>query len=92
MKTKFLTNLDYFPAIMPLENSIGIELQEGMPILRASITIQNRINELLAKQQDNALSNDEEQELDCYEEIDDYLSLVNRTMRNMALTETQQLA
>jgi uncharacterized protein YnzC (UPF0291/DUF896 family) len=92
MKTKFLTNLENFPVSMPLENSIGIEIQEGMPILRASIAIQNRINELLTKQQDLALSNEEEQELDCYEEIDDYLSLVNRTMRNMALTETQQSA
>jgi uncharacterized protein YnzC (UPF0291/DUF896 family) len=92
MKTKFLTNLEHFPVSMPLENSIGIELQEGMPILRASVAIQNRINELLTKQQDHALSNEEEHELDCYEEIDDYLSLVNRTMRNIALTETQQSA
>ncbi|MBD2451344.1 hypothetical protein H6G76_30305 [Nostoc sp. FACHB-152] len=30
-----------------------------------------------------------EQELDCYEEIDDYLSFVNRTMRNLSLASTQ---
>jgi uncharacterized protein YnzC (UPF0291/DUF896 family) len=84
MKTKFLTKLGDFPLSVPLESSIGIEIQEGVPILRASSAIQNRIDELLAKQQHGSLSHEEEQEFDCYEEIDDYLSLVNRTMRNMA--------
>jgi hypothetical protein len=92
METKFLTKLSHFPMGLPLEGSIGIELAEGQPILRASVTIQNRINELLSMQQNGALSIAEEQELDCYEEIDDYLSLVNRTMRNIALAETQQSA
>jgi uncharacterized protein YnzC (UPF0291/DUF896 family) len=90
MKTKFLTKLSDFPLNMPLESSIGIEIQEGVPILRASTAVQNRINELLDKQQYGSLSKEEEQEFDCYEEIDDYLSLVNRTMRNMAFNETQQ--
>lgn len=92
METKFLKKLSHFPVGIALESSIGIELAEGMPILRASGTIQNRINELLSKQQNGSLSIAEEQELDCYEEIDDYLSLVNRTMRNVALAETQQSA
>jgi hypothetical protein len=93
METKFLKKLSHFPAGIALESSIlfqrhfviGIELAEGMPILRASGTIQDRIDKLLSKQQNGSLSIAEEQELDCYEEIDDYLSLVNRTMRNVAL-------
>jgi hypothetical protein len=75
-----------------LEGSIGIELVEGIPILKASTAIQNRISELLTKQQDNFLDAEEEQELDGYEEIDDYLSFVNRTVRNLALADVQQLA
>jgi hypothetical protein len=33
----------------------------------------------------------EEQELDCYEEIDDYLSSLNRTLRNLVLAHTEQV-
>lgn len=56
-----------------------------MPIFRASSTVQNRIETLLAKQKDSALTSEEENELDKYEELDDYLSLVNRTVRNVLL-------
>jgi hypothetical protein len=75
-----------------LEGSIGIELVEGIPIFKASTVIQGRISELLTKQQDSFFTADEEQELDGYEEIDDYLSFVNRTVRNISLTDVQQLA
>jgi hypothetical protein len=75
-----------------LEGSICIELVEGIPIFKASTVIQDRISELLTKQQDSFLNADEEQELDGYEEIDDYLSFVNRTVRNIALTDVQRLA
>jgi uncharacterized protein YnzC (UPF0291/DUF896 family) len=92
MTIENLVKLGRLPTNVPLDGSVGIEIEEGILILKASITIQNRINELLAKQQDNALSTEEEQELDCYEEIDDYLSLVNRTMRNMTLTGTPQIS
>jgi uncharacterized protein YnzC (UPF0291/DUF896 family) len=58
-------------------------LEEGVPIFRASEAVQARIETLLAKQKDSPLSIEEEQELDSYEEIDDYLSFVNRTIRNV---------
>jgi hypothetical protein len=83
-----LAKLGRLPANMPLDGSVDIEIEQGVLILRASITIQNRISELMTKQQNSNLSLEEEQELDCYEEIDDYLSLVNRTMRNIAVAET----
>jgi hypothetical protein len=87
-----MNKLENLSPNISLEGSIGIELVEGIPILKASMAIQDRISELLTKQQDSFLNADEEQELDGYEEIDDYLSFVNRTVRNLALTDVQQLA
>ncbi len=79
--------LKSLPASLPTEGAVRIELSEGIPIFRASSAVQNRIEELLEKQQDASLSAEEEQELDSYEEIDDYLSFVNRTIRNLSLTQ-----
>jgi hypothetical protein len=45
---------------------------------------------LLDKQQTSPLSPEEERELDGYQEIDDYLSFVNRTIRNLFLAQNQQ--
>lgn len=42
---------------------------------------------LLEKQEEDGLSVEENQELDCYAEIDDYLSFVNRTVRNLYITQ-----
>jgi hypothetical protein len=58
-------------------------------MFRASTTVKNRIEELLDKQQNFPLNPDEEQELNLYEEIDDYLSFVNRTVRNLFLGQIQ---
>ncbi|MGB3266456.1 MAG: hypothetical protein WBA89_21150 [Microcoleus sp.] len=41
------------------------------------------------KQQTLPLNHEEEQELNLYEEIDDYLSFVNRTVRNLFLGQIQ---
>lgn len=74
---------------LPLEGAVRIELVENIPIFRASTTLTNRIEELLEKQQTSPLNSEEEQELNLYEEIDDYLSFVNRTVRNLFLNQTQ---
>jgi hypothetical protein len=87
MLAKVLTKLGDVPQGVNLENSIGIELVEEVPVLRASVVIQRRIEELLEKQQFDRLSEQEKQEIDFYAELDDYLSLVNRTMRNIAWAE-----
>ena len=73
----------------PIEGAVRIEIAEGFPIFRASSTVQNRIEELLEKQQSFSLTTEEEGELNLYEEIDDYLSFVNRTIRNLFLAQTQ---
>lgn len=81
--------LQNLPNTLPIEGAVSIELAEGMPIFRASSTVQNRIDELLIKQQSLALTAEEERELDLYEEIDDYLSFINRTIRHLFLTQNQ---
>jgi uncharacterized protein YnzC (UPF0291/DUF896 family) len=87
MKIPSLQRLRSLPVNLPLKGAVRIELEEGIPIFRASSAVLARIDRLLTKQQDAVLTSEEEQELDSYEEIDDYLSFVNRTVRNISLTE-----
>jgi len=82
-----LPKLINLPQTLPVEGAVSIELEEGVPIFRASSIIQNRIETLLQKQKISLLNPDEEQELDSYEEIDDYLSFVNRIVRNLFAEE-----
>lgn len=73
-----------------MDGAVCIELEEGVPIFRVSNKVQARIEELLSQQIGKSLSAAEEEELDSYEEIDDYLSFVNRTIRNLAIQSEQQ--
>ena len=73
-----------------MDGAVRIELEEGIPIFRVSNNVQTRIEELLFKQKETPLNQDEEHELDSYEEIDDYLSFVNRTVRNLFILQSQQ--
>ena len=66
------------PTTLPVEGAVRIEIEEGVPIFRASSTVQSRIEALLSKQGSAKLTAEEEKELDSYEEIDDYLSFLNR--------------
>ena len=67
----------------PTDGTLNIELIEGIPIIRASSKVQKRIEDLIAKQKKCELSQKENVELDKYEEIDGYLSLLNRINRNL---------
>ena len=62
---------------------------EGVPIFRATSIVQTRIEALIAEKQDRALSPAEEEELDCYEEVDDYLSFVNRMVQDTLLSQRE---
>jgi hypothetical protein len=84
-----LPKLENLRDILPIEGAVRIELVEGIPIFKASTAVKNRIQELLDKQQTLPLNPEEEQELNLYEEIDDYLSFVNRTVRNIFLGQMQ---
>lgn len=80
-------NLNCLSENLPLDNAVRIELVEGIPIFRASSQVQKRIETLIYKQKDSILSVEEEKELDRYEELDDYLSFVNRIVRNNLLNK-----
>lgn len=82
-----LPRLRTLPATLPLEGAVRIELLEGIPILKASDSVRSRIEELLLKQRRTKLSAEEEKELDRYEEVDDYLSFINRLFRNVVQAE-----
>ena len=62
------------PQYLPLDGAIAIALQDNVMIFRASSNIQQLIESLLDKRQETQLTATEEQELDDYEAIDDYLT------------------
>lgn len=67
---------------MPLDGAVQLERVDGVVIFLASRQVQERIDALLDKQQSQYLTATEQEELDCYGRIDDYLSFVNRVVRN----------
>ena len=79
-----IPSLDKLPKTMPQDGSISMVLQNGIPIFRASQSVIDRISELLDKQKNGILSKDEEADLDQYELVDDYLSHINRLVRNLS--------
>ncbi|NJL01264.1 MAG: hypothetical protein HC910_12165 [Spirulinaceae cyanobacterium SM2_1_0] len=87
-----LPKLAALPMTLPLEGAVRLELVEGVPVLRASAQVQARIEELLDRQREMALTASEVRELDAYGEIDDYLSLINRLVRNLMLDSRQSRA
>ncbi len=72
------------PVSLPRESAVEIEIEEGILIFRVSKIAQERIEQLLNSQKEAELTDLEETELDRYEEIDDYLSFLNRLTRNLA--------
>jgi hypothetical protein len=90
MNSYVLPTLQNLPSTLPIEGAVRIELADGIPIFKASSTVQARIEELLNKQHIESLTPEENQELDRYEEIDDYLSFVNRTIRNLYLNQPEE--
>ncbi len=90
MTTNLPIKLEHLPNSLPLDGAVRIELVEGIPIFRASMTVIERIETLIARGKESSLTADEENELDGYEELDDYLSLVNRIIRNLSLSQNQE--
>lgn len=87
MTTQFptISRLQRLPESMPPEGSVNIVLEDGVPIFRASTTVLERINALLASARDKGLTAAEDAELESYAAIDDYLSFVNRAIRDVIL-------
>ena len=87
MNTSTIVPITALPKNLPLDGAIAITLQDGVMIFRASQNIQQRIENLLDKREEAPLTETEEQELDDFAAIDDYLSFVNRMIRNNFLLE-----
>lgn len=83
MTTSSITPIITLPKNLPVDSAIAITLQDGVMMFCASQNIQQRIENLLDKREETPLTETEEQELDNFEAIDDYLSFVNRMIRNM---------
>lgn len=74
---------------LPIDAAVRIELVEGVPIFRAPPHVRDRIEDLLEQQQTTTLNADESRELAQYEELDEFLGLVNRLVRNETLSTDQ---
>jgi pantothenate kinase len=87
MATQFnqpVPTLSDLPASLAREGAIDIEFEQGVLVFRISKDAQGRIEELVQKQASSNLTFSESDELDQYEKIDDYLSYLNRLIRNLA--------
>lgn len=82
--TQMIPTLSGLPRGVQHDGAITIELDGGVPVFRASRATQESVEALLEKQAGSGLSPDEEQEMRQYEELDDYLSYLNRLTRNLA--------
>lgn len=82
--------INALPATMLPESAIRIELDEGALIFKASEQMNERIEDLLSKEKKGSIDPEERHELDQFEEIDDYLSFVNRLTRNLVLQKKEE--
>ena len=85
MTTNLLLNLHRLPNSLSIEGSIGIELVKELLVFRISTKIQERIETLIAQKTESALTSEEETELDQYQQLVDYLNLVNETIKKAFL-------
>ena len=84
-----LLNLHRLPNSLPSEGSIRIELVKGILVFRISTKIQERIETLIDQKTASALTSEEATELEQYQELVNYLNLVNETMRKAFLYPLQ---
>jgi hypothetical protein len=82
--------LNGLPNGLPPNDAVEIEVEEGVLIFRVSKNAQERIKNLLDKNKQNNLTDSEKTELDRFEEIDDYLSFLNRLTRNLAENNSEE--
>jgi Trm5-related predicted tRNA methylase len=87
-----IPKLNRLPETLLRDGAVHLELEQGVIIFRASDAVQARIAALLEKQRARTLSEAEERELSDYEEVDDYLSHVNRLIRNLSQSSEENLA
>jgi hypothetical protein len=79
-----IRSLDELPPALRREGSISLEVEQGVVVLRASKAVQRRLESLVRRSQTGKLTQGEKTELEQFEQMDDYLSLLNRLSRNLA--------
>lgn len=84
--------INSLPKAFLSDNAVQLEFEQGILIFRASKKIQERIAELLEKEKSSTLTPEEIEEFNAYGEIDDYLSHVNRLIRNSAINSEVNIA
>lgn len=65
---------------MPSEGSLHIELVKELLVFRISTKIQERIETLIVQKTESSLTSEEAVELEQYQQLVNYLNLVNETM------------
>jgi hypothetical protein len=80
MTTNLPIELKRLPKTLPTEGAVSIELAQGVLVFRASRFFMERIEILTAKKNVAELTSEELQELQDYEELNNYLSWVNQTI------------
>jgi hypothetical protein len=84
MTTNLPIELKRLPKTLPTEGAVRVELAQGVLVFRASRFFLERIEILTAKKNVAELTSEELQELQDYEELNNYLTWVNRTIaRNL---------
>ncbi len=76
---------------LPLEGAFIMDLQDGIPVFRASNHIRDRVEFLLFKEKESELTDNETMEFNQYEEMDDFLSFLNRVIRNLYIHQQAKL-
>ena len=87
-------SMEQTPAAAPTPISVPasalqVVTVEGVPIFRASVEVQERIEDLMYKLREEGLTDEESAELDRYEDIDLYFSYINRLIRNAHLGHSE---
>ncbi|MGL5063511.1 MAG: hypothetical protein ACRC62_26310 [Microcoleus sp.] len=82
MITNLPIKLERLPKTLPREGAVSIELAEGVLMFRASKLFQERIEILKSQQKEVELTAEELQELQDYEELNNYLIWVNQMLGN----------
>lgn len=84
-----MPKLHGLPITLPRDGAVQLDLEQGVLIFRSSQAVADHIESLLHKQRTDSLTQAETEELDQYEDIDDYLSFINRLLRNLALGQKE---
>ena len=82
MTTNVTLKLERLPKTLPIEGAVRIKLAKGVLIFRASRLFEERIEILKAQKNESELTSEELQELQDYEELNNYLIWVNQMLGN----------